>query len=165
MIKRLILVRHGKSVSENGLIPDIDRTLKERGIKDAYLMAEKLKKKDNYPDLIISSSATRAMHTATIFARVFEIDVSKTILNDSLYLADPHTILDIICKTNDNINSLLMVGHNPGFTDIANFFLPKEIGNLPTTGIVELKFDINYWPDILNIRPIESFVDNPKNII
>lgn len=164
MIKNLYLVRHGKAVSDF-LGSDIDRSLKERGINDSYSIAERLLKNKQVPELIVSSTAARALHTAIIFARVFKLPSSKIRLESDLYLADPHTILDIACKTDDHIHSVLMVGHNPGFTDLSNFFLYEGIDNIPTTGVVGLKFDIDFWPDIINIRPIESFFDYPKNII
>ena len=165
MIKNLYLVRHGKAVSDSFHSSDIDRPLKEKGIQETYAMAERMLSKNQIPDLIVSSIAARALHTATIFSRVFELSSSKILIKDNLYLADLFSILDVICKTNDDINSLLLVGHNPGLTDISNFFTGGDIDNIPTSGIVGLTFDINYWPDLLNIRPTESFFDYPKNII
>lgn len=164
MIKNLYLVRHGKAVSDY-YGSDIDRSLKERGINDAYAMAERFVENNQIPELIISSTAARAMHTATIFARVFKLASSKIKLESDLYLADPHTILDFSCKIDDNTNSAIIVGHNPGLTDLSNFFLTEPIDNIPTSGIVGLHFDIDYWPGILNKRPIKSFFDYPKNII
>lgn len=164
MIKNLYLVRHGKAVSDY-YGSDIDRSLKERGINDAYDMAERLVENNQIPELIISSTASRAMHTATIFSRLLKLASSKIKLERDLYLADPQTILDFACKTDDQVHSVLMVGHNPGLTDLSNFFLTEPIDNIPTSGIVGLHFDIDYWPDILNKRPVKSFFDYPKNII
>lgn len=164
MIKQLFIIRHGKAVSDYDSSSDIDRPLKERGIDDAYVMAERLSNKNIFPDIISSSTAARAIHTATIFARVFELDPSRIILNSDLYLPHPDTVFDIISKANNKINSLMIFGHNPAFTDIANFFLKKKIDNMPTTGIAGFKFEIKDWSGILNHKPIESFFDFPKNI-
>ncbi|MCK5170441.1 MAG: histidine phosphatase family protein, partial [Bacteroidales bacterium] len=67
--KYLYIVRHGKSIQDYGNISDIDRPLKERGINDGYKMAERLLVQNKIPEKIISSSAVRALHSATIFAR------------------------------------------------------------------------------------------------
>ena len=74
MIKKLYIVRHGKSTWDYESTSDIDRPLKERGIKDAYSMSERLLDKIQIPELIISSNAIRALHTATIFARTFKLN-------------------------------------------------------------------------------------------
>ena len=62
-MKTLYIVRHAKSSWEYESIKDIDRPLKKRGINDAHLMSNLLVKKINRPDLLLSSSANRALHT------------------------------------------------------------------------------------------------------
>jgi len=104
-----------------------------------------------------------ALHTATIFARVFEIEGSKLVIRNDLYLTGKKNILDIIKKTNNTIDSLMIFGHNPAFTDIANDFLINKIDNLPTTGIVTLKFELNSWKEVHAQNCIESVFDYPKN--
>ena len=61
-MKKLIIVRHGKSSWEYDGILDIDRPLKQRGIRNGYEMAQRLSEADIVPDLIYSSSASRALH-------------------------------------------------------------------------------------------------------
>lgn len=163
-MKELTIVRHGKSEWDNGILSDIDRTLKFRGVNDAYLMAQHIASANIKPELIISSNAARAMHTASIFGRVLKIESSKIILNENIYLTSPNTVLEIIKSTSNNINSLMVFGHNPTFTDIANKFLPEPIDNLPTTGLAWFKFETNEWNEITRLKPIESFCQFPKNI-
>ena len=165
MTKSLYIVRHGKSTWDYNSASDIDRPLKERGIKDAYHMSERLLKNNQVPELIISSTAVRAMHTATIFARTFELDTSKIQLNNNLYLASTRSVLDIVESINDQINSVMIFGHNPTFTDLANIFLKDKIDNMPTTGLAKIIFNSKTWTNIRNQEPIESFFDYPKNII
>jgi len=161
--KYLHIVRHGKASWDYENIADIDRPLKERGIKDSYLMAEKMRAKNQIPDYFISSPAVRALHTATIFARVFGLEGSKLEIRNDLYMTGKKNILDIIKQTNNTIDSLMIFGHNPAFTDIANDFLINKIDNLPTTGIVTLKFELNSWKEVHAQNCIESVFDYPKN--
>jgi len=162
--KYLYIVRHGKSIQDYGDISDIDRPLKERGINDGYKMAEHLLVQDKIPEKIISSPAVRALHSATIFARTFNFSYNKIVVKEGFYLAGINIVLDIIKQTEDSINSLMIFGHNPTFTDLANYFLKNKIDNMPTAGIVGLKFEINSWSEIDQVNAVDSFFDYPKNI-
>ena len=135
-MKDLYIVRHGKSTWDIEGISDIDRSLKERGINDAYKMAERLLVQDRIPQKIISSPAVRALHSATIFARTFNFPYNEIIINEGIYHAGMNVMLSIIQQVDDNINSLMVFGHNPTFTDLANHFINNKIANVPTTGIV-----------------------------
>ena len=162
--KDLYIVRHGKSTRDYGDISDIDRPLKERGINDSYTMAQRFLINGKIPDKIISSPAIRALHSATIFARTFNLPYNKIFIDEVIYMAGTKFMIDFIKKTENDVKSLMIFGHNPTFTHLANFFLDKNIGNLPTTGIVGIRFRINKWSEIDRIKPIESFFDFPKNI-
>ena len=162
--KYLYIVRHGKSVQNYGDISNIDRPLTERGVIDGYTMAERLLDQEKIPEKIISSPAVRALHSATIFARTFNFPYNEIIVTESLYLAETNIVLNIVKQTVNSINSLMIFGHNPTFTDLANYFLKNKINNLPTTGIVGLIFEINSWSEIDQVKTTESFFDYPKNI-
>ena len=162
--KYLYIVRHGKSIQNYGDISDIDRPLTERGINDGYTMAERLLVQEKIPEKIISSPAVRALHSATIFAKTFNFSYNEIIVNEDFYLAETNIVLDIIKQTVNSINSLIIFGHNPTFTDLANYFLKNEIDNIPTTGIIGLKLELNSWSEIDQAKTLESFFDYPKNI-
>lgn len=163
-IKHLYIVRHGKSEWDYGNVPDIDRPLKERGIRDGYHMAKRLLLNGSVPDKIISSPAVRSLHTASIFARVFKFPYAEIEINESIYMATSNLMLNIMKQTADQYNSLMIFGHNPTFTDLANHFLKDKIENMPTTGIVKLKFATKSWKELNHLKPIESIFDFPKNI-
>ena len=76
-MKVLHVVRHAKSVWDYDGIADIDRTLKSKGIRNAYEISRKLKLINLVPEKIVSSPANRALHTAVIFARVFEYPLAE----------------------------------------------------------------------------------------
>ncbi len=84
--KELYIVRHGKSTQDYGNVSDIDRPLKERGVNDGYAMAKRLLSKNKIPELILTSPAVRALHSATIFARTFNSPFEKIVLNKDIYL-------------------------------------------------------------------------------
>ena len=163
-MKTLIIVRHGKSDWDFQSIKDIDRTLKERGIRDAYEMAGRLLEKNLIPESIISSTANRAFHSALIFSRVLNISGEKIIPEKKLYLADEDDILSVIYACSDSINTLMIFGHNPGFTDIVNYLSNLNIMNVPTTGVVVLEFNIDSWTSISKSCIEGEYFDFPRKV-
>lgn len=161
--KDLYIVRHGKAVSDYFRISDIDRPLKEKGIVDSINMANRLLSKNIIPEKVISSSAVRAFHSASIYCKTFEISIEKIQIVDNFYLSGTSTFLEEISNTNNDIKSLIIFGHNPGFTDLANYFLSNSIDNIPTSGIVGIRFNTNTWSKISQETVESSFLDYPKN--
>ena len=84
-MKTLYIVRHAKSSWKYSGIEDIDRPLKKRGIKDAHLMSKFLSKEIARPDVFISSSANRALHTGIIFCENLEYPLANLQINRQLY--------------------------------------------------------------------------------
>lgn len=147
-LKVLHIVRHGKSSWDFDGTADIDRTLKSKGIRNAYEIARKLKLSNLIPDKIFSSPANRALHTAVIFARVFEYPLSELTIVNTLYESSASKISDMIPEFDEGCRSVMIFGHNPDFTDLANYFLKSPIENIPTAGAVTLKFNTTTWAGI-----------------
>ncbi|MBN1416246.1 MAG: histidine phosphatase family protein [Bacteroidales bacterium] len=146
--KILYIVRHAKSSWDYDNIADVDRPLKVKGIKVAYEMARNIKLNNNLPELILSSPANRAIHTAMIFARVFELPTRLVQIDEGFYEASVSYSLEKIMSTDDSINILMVFGHNPDFTDLANQLLKEPLSDLPTTGTVKLEFSADSWSKI-----------------
>jgi phosphohistidine phosphatase len=161
--KTLFVVRHAKSSWDYPAVSDIDRPLKERGIKDAYEMANRIVKKAYLPDSIISSPALRALHTAIIFSRVLDFPAEDIIINQDLYLSEADHILSVITATDKSIKSLMIFGHNPGFTELVNYLTELEIDNLPTSGLVMIRFQTELWKGISKKCHIVEYFDFPHN--
>ncbi|MGA8264743.1 MAG: histidine phosphatase family protein [Ignavibacteriaceae bacterium] len=144
-MKILYLVRHAKSSWENRNISDFERSLNDRGKRDAPFMAGILKEKKINIDLILSNPAVRAFKTAKIFARELEIEEKEIITNENIYEADRKDLLKILIVANDSINNLMLFGHNPGLTYLSNYLCDYEIDNIPTCGIVCMQLDFDSW--------------------
>ncbi|MFP4622307.1 MAG: SixA phosphatase family protein [Bacteroidales bacterium] len=160
--KQLFIVRHGKSSWKYESIEDIDRHLKEKGIHDAYTMAKRLKDKNIKPDLIISSPAARAFHTASIFARTLDYSPEDITIRDHFYPGNGSEIIDTIKEPDDHVNSVMIFGHNPAFTDTANHFLSKKLDKLPTSGIAMIYFNADSWKEIDKDNVDQVEIDYPK---
>ncbi len=144
----LYVVRHAKSNWDYENVADADRPLKVRGIKNAYETARSIKLKFNLPELIISSPANRALHTAVIFTRIFSLPADKVRIDEGFYESSVSYSLQKIRETDDMIGSLMIFGHNPDFTDLVNHFLNGALDDLPTSGAVRLEFSTDSWRNI-----------------
>jgi phosphohistidine phosphatase len=145
-MKTLLVLRHGKSSWKYDDLSDHDRPLKKRGKVDAVKMGELIQKKDLLPDLILSSTAARANKTARIVANSCEYD-TKILKLHSLYMASPFDILAIIGKVEDNVQNLLIIGHNPGLEDLVTE-LTETFHAMPTCALAHIELPINAWDDI-----------------
>lgn len=163
-MKTLTLVRHAKSSWKNTNLSDRKRPLNRRGERDAPVMGKRIAENGIRPSLIISSPATRAWTTAKIIAT--EIAYPKEFLQreDELYLASLNDILDVIAAQDNGFNHLMVVGHNPGLTDMVNFLAPGLTHNLPTAGVVSVQIDQDDWN--LHQRPKTELLihDYPKRV-
>ncbi len=161
-MKTLTLLRHAKSSWGDATLADAERPLNGRGERDAPMMAERIHKAGIRPSLIISSPALRAWTTAKVLAE--EISYPNEFLQreKDVYLASKNTLLDVIGEQDNGFNSLLVVGHNPGMTELANFLQPGLTQNLPTCAVVSLNIDTNDW-DLRDIGSVElALYDFPK---
>jgi phosphohistidine phosphatase len=161
--KILFIGRHAKSSWDHPERVDIDRPLSERGVQNAYLMAGRMKSRGDMPQHIISSPANRALHTAIIYARELDFPLSGLIVDDDLYMTGERTILKIITGVSNDIDTLMIFGHNPDFTNLANYFLKDRIYNIPTSGIVMLSFGTTDWEKISRSNLADFSFDFPKN--
>lgn len=159
--KTLHIVRHGKSSWQYEDILDLDRPLKHKGIQRTYAMAERIRNKVN-PELILSSPANRAIHTATIMARALDYPVEQLCLKESLYSDHEDSLIKEMAETENDVNELMIVGHNPTFTNLANTFLSGAVDQIPTSGIVTIRFAIANWHQLSTAQVIDSGMDYPK---
>ena len=159
-MKTLFLVRHAKSSWKHEGLKDIDRPLKKRGIRNAEFMAKILKKSDNIPEVIISSTAIRAYDTSKLFAEEFGIE--DIIVNEQLYMADYDDFISVIKDVPGGINRLMIFSHNPGITYLASTLGKKDIENIPTCGIVRIDFECSHWNEVKAENGIFIFFEYPK---
>jgi phosphohistidine phosphatase len=161
-MKILTLIRHAKSSWKDPTLPDWDRPLNKRGRRDAPMMGERLAGREAYADLLITSSAVRAVATAEAIATAIEYPADEILVDERLYGADEFEILEVIQNLDDAWERVMLIGHNPGLTDLVNALSPTGIDNVPTCGIVELAYDAESWALVGCIDPLAVDFDYPK---
>jgi phosphohistidine phosphatase len=161
-MKTLTLVRHAKSSWDDSSLSDRDRGLNARGKRDAPVMGERIAAAGVRPSMIITSPAVRAWTTAKIIAQEIGYPIEFLQRENNLYLASLDTLLDVVVAQENEFNNLMIVGHNPGLTDFANFLSPGLTSNLPTAGVVSVSLNIEDWK--LYERPATELLvfDYPK---
>ncbi len=161
-MKKLTLVRHAKSDWGTDFLKDIDRPLNERGYRDAYFMSEWYKKNKSLPQLMLSSSATRALSTALIFWRAID-ETLPLIINDSLYESSVTNVKAVISGIDNKYSHVMLFGHNPFITDLANELCSELFfENIPTCGVVEFELNSTYWNDFEKNKIKQLFHQFPK---
>jgi phosphohistidine phosphatase len=151
-MKIITLVRHAKSSWNDSTLPDRQRPLNSRGERDAPEMGKRLAGHGIRPSLILSSPAVRAWSTAKTIAEAIGYPSEFLQREESLYLASLDDLLAAVAAQDIGFNSLMVVGHNPGLTEFANYLVPGITNNLPTAGVLSVQVDRDDW----------SLYDQPK---
>jgi len=149
-MKTLLILRHAKSSWEDAGVKDHDRALNPRGVHSAPRMGRLMVAEDLVPEMIISSSATRAYSTAELVAGVLPADPEIETTRE-LYLASPHTYLDVIADLAGDADPVLVVGHNPAVTALVTL-LTDVCEEMPTAALAAVELDIDDWADIGRAR-------------
>ena len=156
-MKRFILMRHGKAENQELGGEDIDRPLDERGRSQSRNAALDLLAKGVIAEQVLCSTAVRTRQTCDIVCEVLGFPTSKVIYEGDLYLAAPFDIMAQLCALPSSVNTVLVVGHNPGLSELAASF-SRRIGLLGTAGMAMLDVDIKEWPELASY-PAPMFVD------
>jgi phosphohistidine phosphatase len=145
-MKSLLVLRHAKSSWDNARLADHDRPLNDRGQKDAPRMGRLLRAEGLVPDLILSSSAERALATAEAVAVAAGYD-NEIVITRSLYHADVDTCLELLAELPDEVNRVMLVGHNPTWEMLVES-LTGEMELMPTAAAALIELPLASWQDL-----------------
>lgn len=163
MSKQLLLVRHAKSDWDNIKLTDFERPLNSRGEKNAPEMAKRLLKKGLIPQQIVSSPAVRALTTARYFAKELGLEKSVIIKEAEIYEALTSTLMAVINDLDNDSSFTALFAHNPGITSVVSNLCNKDLANIPTCGMVLIKFPFDDWSMVSAGTGNLIFYDYPKN--
>ena len=163
-MKRLILVRHAKSSWKNPGLQDFARPLNGRGKQNAPMMGKRLLGSGILPEVVVSSPAKRAWSTARLIASEIHFKEENLIADPEVYEADVDTLMEIIGNFSGAWQDVMLVGHNPGLTDLAEMLTDQAFGNLPTCAICCIEFAVENWSEISYGSGRVYHYDYPKSI-
>lgn len=161
-MKTLYIVRHAKSSWKYPELPDEERPLLEKGKKRTKKIIDYLHENKVKVDYIISSHAVRALETAKILAYALNYPDEDIRVDHEIYFADSDKLFNQFYDLPDRYEQVMIVGHNPAFTNFANYFVTPKIDWLPTSGIVCIEFDTDRWDKVPTANRRTVFVVYPK---
>jgi len=153
-MKKLYLLRHAKSSWDEPALPDFQRPLAERGKNAAPRMGDYLKKEGLIPDAVLCSGARRAVETWQSIAPHFP--GARVQIDDTLYMASPDAMVSWLQRLPEDVNTVLMIGHNPGFEELAQQLagdgkkkaLKRIRKKYPTGALAVIQFDTDSWTEV-----------------
>lgn len=145
-MKTLFLLRHAKSSWKDKNLDDFDRPLKKVGLGDAQLMGKLLRQREIGLDLVISSSAERARQTTQLVLMSAGLQVEVR-YDDRIYEASMRRLLTLVSRLDNQANSVMLVGHNPGFEELLKT-LTGEVHSMPTATLAGIEFDVDDWSQV-----------------
>ena len=158
----LYLTRHAKSSKDDDSLRDFDRPLNDRGLRDAPYMARVFRKRDEPVDLLMSSPAMRALSTAIAFGEALKVKKADIAREERIYLADTAVLMKVVNALPDKARRVMLFGHNPGFSLLAEQLTDRSSGDLPTCATVRIDFDLDHWEDVSRGTGSLRWIDFPK---
>ena len=145
--RRLIVLRHAKSDWPED-VPDHDRPLAKRGRKDAPAVGRWLRANGYLPDTVICSTSRRTRETWELVAGKLGATPAVT-FEPRAYAASALTLLYLARELPADCRAALLIGHNPGVSDLASSLAGTSRGKLsfPTAGVAVLDHD-GAWADL-----------------
>ncbi len=162
-MKTLLLMRHAKSSWNDANLSDFERPLDERGLNAAPLIGKIMSDRQFQPELIISSPAKRATQTAQLVKGTVPI-ADEIQFDKRIYEASLPTLLQVLSGILENIESAMLVGHNPGFEELLKFLTGKA-RPMPTAALAVIDLNINNWREINSDGGVLRDFIRPKEII
>ncbi len=158
MKRTLLIMRHAKSSWADFSLADHDRPLNKRGKHDAPMMGKRLKDEGYECDLLLSSTANRALSTAKLVAK--EMGYKHEIITDArLYMEDYLAVMAEVPKT---VQHLMIVSHNPGSEDLVEYFTSQYFDKFPTAAYALIEIE-GSWQKIETAKLLRF--DYPKSLL
>ena len=145
-MKTLLVLRHAKSSWKDSGISDFERPLNTRGKRAAVLIGSFMRKKKLRPDLILSSTATRARETIGLVLESARLVVELR-CDARLYLASADRLTEIISQIEDDRSEVMLVGHNPGMEELLPR-LTRVVERMPTGALAKIVLEVDRWSEV-----------------
>ena len=160
-MKELILLRHAKSSWES-LAEDRNRSLTEGGVNRIKRIAKASSELFKSYEVVFSSPANRAMHTACVMMCEVQMPFEYFNLREQLYTFKVSELINFIKSLPDNYSKVICVGHNHAFTYAVSTLSTTNLDHLPTAAWAQIQFEQNKWEHIKNGK---AQIGLPKDIL
>jgi phosphohistidine phosphatase len=167
-LKTLYLLRHAKSSWDQRGVADHDRVLAPRGRKASKLIAAHIRERDIAPDVVLCSTSARTRETLERILPVLGDDVDIR-FERAVYAASPGTLLELVRNLGDDVESAMVIGHNPGIQELAVRLarsgedLDELREKFPTAALATLEL-AGDWPDLGNGKAKLTAFVKPRDL-
>jgi phosphohistidine phosphatase len=148
-MKTLLVMRHAKSDWGAAFSRDHDRPLNSRGEKAARHMGRFLADTRCVPELVISSTAIRALTTVELASDAGDWGC-PIISNGSLYASDPERVLEVVAGVDPAVECLLIAGHEPTWSGLVGRLMGGGRVSMPTAAVACLDLQNGSWANLPN---------------
>lgn len=160
----LYIVRHAKAEDRATFMADHDRRLTAEGVIAAARMGRYLRGKGIKPDAMVSSTAPRAADTARVLAEQLGTDPAQIRLDGALFDGGPKAYLAVVNALPSEVQSVMVVGHNPDVSYFAEFLTHQSIGSMSKGAVVAVTFENLSWADVSGRMGHVAFQIAPKQL-
>lgn len=161
-MKQLFLLRHAKSSWDDVSLEDFDRPLNARGKKTAPMMGKAIKERDIAPDVILCSPAKRTKQTIKLVNETAKLKADVT-FDEEIYDASAEDLRKVLKKQKKSVNSILLIGHNPGLEELLEE-LTGKFERLPTAALVQININADDWSHIKDGGNKLAWIVRPKDL-
>ncbi len=161
----LYIVRHAKAEDRALFMTDHDRQLTSEGIMAAARVGRYLRSQAVKPDSIVSSTAPRAADTARVLAEQLGYDPEQIRLDHALFDGGAKAYLAVVNALPNEVQSVMIVGHNPDVSYLAEFLTHQSIGSMSKGAVVAITFENLNWADVSGQTGSMAFQTSPKQLI
>jgi phosphohistidine phosphatase len=162
--RKLYLLRHAQTLDSRQEEKDIYLMLTPIGFQNANRMGMNLKNKQVQPDIIICSAAIRTQQTAESIAEHVSYDSGKVHINSEVYDASIRTLLHVVNNLKDEWQTVVLIGHNPSITYLAEYITGEAVGNMSTCGLVSIDFNLDSWQEVSEGNGDFKFYEYPAQL-
>jgi len=160
--KTLLILRHAKSSWKDTSLADFDRPLNGRGKRAAEVMGRFIKREKIKPDLVLASPALRARETVKLVLKAAKLD-PEVKFDELIYGAGVVELMKAISEVGPGVETLLLVGHNPGMEQLLHL-ITGQVERVPTATLAKIDCGIDKWADIAKAKGSLLLLVRPKEL-
>ncbi len=147
MARKIFLLRHGEAAMPEHGVMDFDRPLTNKGFNHIRSLGAKLALEKFNPSIVYSSTSLRTRQTCQNLYESMNQGWDIEFMDD-VYEASVRTLFEILSQTEREHHSILLIGHNPSISFLAEYLTGEYVGNMSPGQLVKLEFGLSDWSEL-----------------
>lgn len=144
-MKTLVIVQHGEAGRDDVALADTQRPLTPRGRHETAAAVTKFISLGRQPDAVVASPAKRALDTADVWLKELKIPAETLRVVPEIYEAERTDILRIVYQLDDSIDTVVLVGHDPGVTALLHHLVGRGVEKMRLSSFAVIAINVDRW--------------------